>query len=503
MSFTEVSKFRKEGNYSAAYELAVKDLQAEPDSIWAKRAMGWCLYDSAKAISTVANRDSFVERLQELRDLQLPETETMIFNCVCWPIGAIIADSINQKWFQNDYFDLIFSIVKDMSFDKPSKEYSYLLISFLKLKQDWSNLIYFIEWWGWDGFLPEDYEGVVMKNGKKMLSLVERTYIAYANALLDKEIDTEKVKAFLPHLEQIMDAHPEYKYPSFFKAKLLLSIGNRGESLSAFLPFAREKKNEFWVWSLLAEIFAGDASLQFSCYCKALSVKTTDDFLVKVRQSFAAVLVRDKKYDEAKTEIMKILTTRNDNSWGIPNQVLFWMNQEWYKEAHSKNSNFDLYSQNKKEAERVLYSDLPEEVAVIEYVNEMKGIINFIINKEKHGFCKYDGILKNPKIGDILIVRLSNKGDSGLYSLHSAVKVENGVESEAVKYVKGNLRITNQSNFGFLNDAFVGPEIIRKYHLSNNQRIEGKAILSMNKKKNEWGWKLIEIANISKDNHEN
>lgn len=52
-------------------------------------------------------------------------------------------------------------------------------------------------------------------------------------------------------------------------------------------------------------------------------------------------------------------------------------------------------------------------------------------------------------------------------------------------------------NFGFASDIFVEPKFINELNLKNSQLVEGKAILSFNKKKNEWGWKVITIKPVT------
>jgi len=42
--------------------------------------------------------------------------------------------------------------------------------------------------------------------------------------------------------------------------------------------------------------------------------------------------------------------------------------------------------------------------------------------------------------------------------------------------------------------VFVDKAVIAKCNLTNAQKIHGKAILSFNKTKNQWGWKLISIS---------
>ena len=64
---------------------------------------------------------------------------------------------------------------------------------------------------------------------------------------------------------------------------------------------------------------------------------------------------------------------------------------------------------------------------------------------------------------------------------------------DAIKDFQGKLKLRESVNFGFVEDVFIEPNLIVKHELKNKDMLEGKAILSFNKKKNEWGWKAIEI----------
>lgn len=117
-------------------------------------------------------------------------------------------------------------------------------------------------------------------NERKIPSLAERAYTAYARKLLEGEpvdqfgnnraIDRDRINIAIscPGLEQLIEQHPDLLYPPYYKAKLLLLMGDEEDALSAALPFARQKKNEFWVWELMAEIFHDDDELLMACYCK-------------------------------------------------------------------------------------------------------------------------------------------------------------------------------------------------------------------------------------------
>lgn len=502
MSFKKIKELRQAGRLDEALQMAHQALEAEPENIWNKRAAAWVYYDYLKKYSQPESFDAFKEYLLKIKNLQLPEDEKMVFDNCAWQIGSLVFGLQNEKPVDYGKINALFEIIKEFHFSKPSEAYSFIYKAFHKGYQNWSSYLTFADWWNFENLRSEDYLKEEF-NGKKMMSIAEQAYIAYSKKLLEgksldpfgqqRVVDKKKIELFLPRLDAVIKKHPNYQYPPYFKAKLLLALGNDENVLSAFLPFAKQKRNEFWVWELMAEIFSEDKDLQFACYCKALSLKTPEDFLVKLRQTFAEMLIEKKMYNEAKTEIQKVIATREKHEWKLPNQIVQWTEQEWYKSATAKKDNQDLYSNHFKQAEEILFQNIPEEVIVVEFVNENKSILNFVKDKEKYGFFKYYRNLIQPKIGDLLKVRFDGNGQNGFYKILTAKKAESNVTSEAIKNFEGTLKVISPQNFGFIEDIFIEPKIIEDSRLTDGQQVKGRAILSFNKKKNEWGWKAIEI----------
>lgn len=500
MSFKEIKELRQARKLEEALQMANQALEAEPENIWNKRAAGWVYYDYLKKNAQPASFEIFKENLIKIKALQLPEDEKMVFDNCAWQIGSLVFALQKTEHVDYDKINELFEIIRDFNFTKPSEAYSFIYKAFHKGYQNWSGYLTFAEWWSFENLRSEDYLIEEFK-GKKMMSVAEQAYIAYSKKLLEGElidpfgqqrvIDKEKIQSFLPKLDSLIDKHLDYQYPPYFKAKLLLVLGNDGNVLSAFLPFAKQKRNDFWVWELMAEIFSEDKDIQFACYCKALSLKTPEDFLVKLRQTFAGMLIDKKMYNEAKTEIQKVIETREKNEWKLPNQIVQWTEQEWYKSITSKKDNSDLYLSHIKQAEEILFQDIPEELIVVEFVNENKGILNFVKDKKKFGFFNYSGHLTKPQIGDLLKVRFNGDRQDGFYKILTAKKAGSNVTSDAIRDFEGVLKVISPQNFGFIEDIFVESKIIEESKLVDGQIIKGRSILSFNKKKNEWGWKAI------------
>lgn len=502
MSFKEIKELRQAGKLDEALLMANQALEIEPENIWNKRAAVWVYYDYLKKTAQPALFEAFKENLIKIKELQLPEDEKMVFDNCAWQIGSLVFGL--QKVEHVDYgkINKLFEIIKDFHFTKPSEAYSFIYKAFHKGYKNWPNYIAFADWWDFENLRSEDFLKEEF-NGKKMMSIAEQAFIAYSKKLLEgmpldsfgqqRVIDKGKIQSFIPKLDTLIEKHPDYQYPPYFKAKLLLASGNDENILSAFLPFAKQKRNDFWVWELMAEIFSEDKEVQFACYCKALSLKTPEDFLIKLRQTFSEKLIDKRMYNEAKTEIQKVIVTREKHEWKLPNQIVQWTKQEWYKSAIAKKDNQELYSSHIKQAEEILFQDLPEELIAVEFVNESKSILNFVKDKRKFGFFNYSGNLTKPQIGDLLKVRFNGDGQDGFYKILSAKKANSNASSDAIKDFEGTIKVISPQNFGFIEDVFIEPKIIEEYSLTDGMLIKGSAILSFNKKKKEWGWKAVLI----------
>ena len=112
------------------------------------------------------------------------------------------------------------------------------------------------------------------------------------------------------------------------------------------------------------------------------------------------------------------------------------------------------------------------------------------------GFFNYDGFVKNPKIGDIIKVRIEPVGNDGFHRLLTLENIEDISVIElpkSIKEVSGIIRIPEGKDFGFVTDVFVTPDFIEKNKIIDKQELSLKAILSFDKKKNDWGWKCCQI----------
>ena len=525
MSFKEVKELRQSKKLSEAYTLAKEDLSNGPEDIWNKRSLAWVLYDYLKINSSEEQYELFVKYLKELKELDLPENENMIYDNSAWQIGKLIFDIYKNQQTDYNKIDQIFSIITNFHFSKPSEAFSFLFKAFHKGYKNWHNYLSFVDWWHFDNFREDDYK-MEEFNGRSIMSIAEQAYIGYSKKLMEK-LDSsnvgysgfekyksikEKISAFILNLDSIINDHPDYQYPQYFKVKLQLAIGNRNNLLKSFIPFARQKRNDFWVWELLSEIYSDDESKKLACLCKALSCKSPNDFLIRVREHFVDLLISRKDFPQAKYEIEEIIKTRNENSWKIPLKVQGWQKESWFTQTEKITDNKSFYKKYAPIAEEILFKDIPEEVIAVEHVNSEKKILNFIESKTRHGFFKYENQIDNVEVGDYLKVKFVPENDSTQinnvdksyesihkhYKVFSVSKTNDIPNQDIIKGFEGSVNIRNNQQFGFVNDIFIEPRIIKSFEIKNNDFINGVALLTFNKKKNEWSYKAVKIINYNR-----
>lgn len=497
----EIKELRQSGQLEKALELALAEYRQEPDNIWTKRNLSWVYYEYAKSNCATATLQAFCENLQALAELQLPEDEKLLFDNIGWLMVKMGFALMKERELQPEEKEQLFVAVKAFHFSKPSQVYSSLFNLFYKIYKDTDNYLTFADWWGFENFRPEDYAEEKMPNGKPMIALVEQAYISYAKLLLPRQnisggiaFNKERATAFLSKMEELEKNHPEYQYPSFYRAKLLLALGDQNNVLSAILPFAKKKQNAFWVWQILSEAFPSEGDIQFACYCKGLLCPAPDEMTVNLRTQIVPLLIERKMWNEARTEIDKIIEVRKSKNWKISDNLLSYQRSEWYRSASRKRDNKFIYKEYAPTAEAILFRDIPEENVMVSHLNPDKKMLNFITSNGRNGFFKYDRFLKKVAIGDILRVRFQKREESGFCQLATLSKGEDEIlHKQYIKHFKGKIRISKTNKFGFVEDVFIMANLCEKYTLSDADLVEGEAIKSFDKKKKQWGWRAYII----------
>jgi len=500
MNYTEIMNLRREGNVLMAYANAQELLEKFPDDVWAKRAMVWCVYDLVKENASFENREVFMEKMQELYDLTVGTDESMVVNNTSWFILKHVKDCKSHNFLQAEYFDTLFGIFRELPWGRGTKEYSILMKSFLEIRNEWAGFAEFCEWWGLDNFIPEDYNKEEF-NGRSTMALVERVYVAYSKALLvqsEQGINNrESMVVMVDRLSNAIVTHPEYQYPLFYKAKLLMAMGRNEEAVESLRPFVMRKQRDFWVWQLLGEA-SSDENTRFSCYCKAMLCNAPEDMIVALRFAIANEMEHRGLYDLAKAEVIHVMNTYREKGWRSKAEIDGKSQESWWSTTNPATDN-DLrafYNENKEDAEQFLFEGMPEVIIMVTYVNEERGIANAITADKKGCFFKYSKLRmfkrNAPQKYSVFVLKVEKMEEGRLLNILT-IKNDDGTYKERfVRSYEGSLEKREGQNFGFVNhEIYIPGNMIGTK--SNGDQVRGEAVEVLNRRRNTWGWQAISI----------
>ena len=122
MPSKEIKELRQAGKLAEAYALATSELEAAPGDIWGKRNLSWVLYSQMDSSS--GELIHFIEKLNELKALELPSTEEMLFDNISIVISKAVRHITSEGTIDFIKIRLLFENIKDLPLKKPSKWYS-------------------------------------------------------------------------------------------------------------------------------------------------------------------------------------------------------------------------------------------------------------------------------------------------------------------------------------------------------------------------------------------
>ena len=406
----EVFEKRKAGQIQEAYQMAQELVQNNPHDAWNVKALAYCLIDLIKVASSKNDANSlknFISQLSSLAIDQQDEILTRSLNsakALGNPQMKIISDAkalskqgnhnesvkaykmalnsfpndisvheglgwelyrIGKDTFGAEKIDvfkakqLLFEYIK-LKNERPSLLHSLFLRYADKLiGSEGFNLVAFLRLWNLNNLTREDYEPYTADNGKIYPSITEKVIQHAAKDALSKKI-LEDIQYVLPFLDESIDRFPDNFWLTYYKAKLLHSVGQNREAYEFSISVVKAKLNDYWAWDLLAETLVDvDREKAFSCYCKALLCRSEDKFLANVRIKFAELLIQKSLYSEAKYEIDQAIKSRENEGWKLTEILVHYQHSEWHANSTAATDNMALYKQHISLAESLLFDSLP------------------------------------------------------------------------------------------------------------------------------------------------
>ena len=407
----EVFRLRKAGQVDEAYMLAREILSTPNADDWDIRAMGWCLVDLLKRAARQTNWSQLACFASKLEKLPVPEGDDILEQQRRFALSLaengrheILAARNLSKTGQHDkacriYQDLytrgalypadhsgygwdLYRWTKDilsvsdtpppaaigqarrnlnaymkLTVDRPSPLHSCMLkIAWQLASGNHLKLPVFLDLWGIENFLPNDFDRFTTTEGRTLPALAEKVVQRAAKeAALSG--DTRAITRLMPHLKAMMVRYPDNPWFRQSLVKFLSGLGRQDEARSQAILFARDKSQEFWAWDLLGDLQDAQV-LRIACYCKGLLCPAEEEFIGRLRLKLAHELSACGYPSEARGEIEAFLAHRQQSGYRIPREVEDLTRTPWYTGTAATAPDRKFYARLATRADELLYEDL-------------------------------------------------------------------------------------------------------------------------------------------------
>ena len=161
-----------------------------------------------------------------------------------------------------------------------------------------------------------------------------------------------------------------------------------------------------------------------------------------------------------------------------------------------------LYIRFAPRADSLLWADVPESIAIVTHVDKERGVFFFAVDKKIGGKQLIKKPFERVQIGDVFALKLreadppaGSPSPAKIWKVISGKPEKEKVPEEICRRLYERVQIPYGRDFGFMkpSNVYVGSDVVKKYNLKDGQTVKGLALLSFNKAKNEWGWKMINV----------
>lgn len=365
---------------------------------------------------------------------------------------------------------------------------------------DWLGLVAQHGWEG--GFRPEDEEPQRYVDDKAAeprfaRPLVEGLILAVAKQLLQTVVLPDEVTApWLGRLADLTTRHADWDFLPYYHARLLLRLDRVADAMQVFLPFARSRKKDFWVWGMLAELVAPEHIP--ACYARALTLRTPEEFLVKLRQRVAAWLISENRWADARAEIDQLVKARRDKQWPLPAEVQQWMNADLYTRSAPAEAHL-WYDALLPEAEALLWTDFPETVVLVTSLDASGTYVNVAIDEQTTGSFPVGNRIQKPVVGDRLAIRYTMREKNGGRQLRvqTVRATDLPLSTLTIRTQIGVLRQAVGKAIGFVGDVYVPADLLNGSTGLADGLIKVDAFASWDPVKQKSGWRAFRIQKES------
>lgn len=501
MTVKEITEMRKNGDLDGAYNECEKLLSSNPDDRYVRVAAAHCIKKLMERAASECDAYRLANLIEEYGALRLEEIdEQEMNNKPAWDLRALCVKMKEENRIDYAGVSRVCDALGAVCLIKPHRYYSIMLDSLLLIKEKdgkiWTGLIDYMDRWGLENLLPEDFERVLLTNGVRVSSLAERAYTAYVKCLIEELPQGRRQKEaenFVCELDLLVESHPEFQYTLYHKSLLLRLLGRAEEAINSARAFVKRKSKDFWSWSMLGDL-VDDEELKLSCYCRALLCRTDPGFLVKVRQKAGVLMYRRGEYSNARREFDEILSVHQRKGWNVPQNVEEVTNQQWYLMTEPEYSNARYYYQHLAATEEFLLGDVPEVAVLITSHNPQKQTCSFVTDDRRSGYFSTKKMKERFIPNQIYLIRFEGEIGGKIAPRVVASRRDEDVlkyEDKLWRRIVAENSLHQGQNFTFIDNIYVDGTFL--HGIPEGAQVSITATLYYNLKNETWGWRAVRV----------
>ena len=480
-------------------------LSQEPDNLSLRAKYFWSLHQRAKSLIEENAVPLAASCALEMGRCFIATDKAA--NAMGWLVHRVLRawkeDPRRHQLTEEDFSALTQVYLQTIPFvPGPDKMHSAILwvTSQVQGEEGWRWFVQLTRAIGTERMQAEDFEGKEV-NGYPLPSLAERVVLAAAKIVVQNR-DVDDGEWALSLVEGLLAKKPQSLWLKFQRGRLLILLGRVAEAQEFVRPVVVAKRAEFWAWAVLGESFIGsDDNKAVACFCKVITLKDDEVFLLGIRELLAKALLNLGRASEAKAEIARALMVRRSKNLRIPQRLLASETEAWFTSSTAAD-NAALYLDEARKADDLLFEGDPTYVGIVTNIDQKSRscFITFRLDgSARYRYHRSPWEKNLPEPGTAVLVRIREL-PSEQQSRFEAVSMQPTTETPDRSFARefsGSLKLITKADkdpIGFVSDIFIPGALLKLSPFPSGALLKGTAVKEMNRARGEHGWRAVRVS---------
>ena len=480
-------------------------LSQEPDNLSLRAKYFWSLHQRAKSLIEENAVPLAASCALEMGRCFIATDKAA--NAMGWLVHRVLRawkeDPRRHQLAEEDFSALTQVYLQTIPFvPGPDKMHSAILwvTSQVQGEEGWRWFVQLTRAIGTERMQAEDFEGKEV-NGYPLPSLAERVVLAAAKIVVQNR-DVDDGEWALSLVEGLLAKKPQSLWLKFQRGRLLILLGRVAEAQEFVRPVVVAKRAEFWAWAVLGESFIGsDDNKAVACFCKVITLKDDEVFLLGIRELLAKALLNLGRASEAKAEIARALMVRRSKNLRIPQRLLACETEAWFTSSTAAD-NAALYLDEARKADDLLFEGDPTYVGIVTNIDQKSRscFITFRLDgSARYRYHRSPWEKNLPEPGTAVLVRIREL-PSEQQSRFEAVSMQPTTETPDRSFARefsGSLKLITKADkdpIGFVSDIFIPGALLKLSPFPSGALLKGTAVKEMNRARGEHGWRAVRVS---------